>query len=146
MTEDMPVLKWIKEAAETPDYVGYLASPYSHANPGIMYQRYRAVLTAQAWLLDQDVYTYGPIASCHYLHDRFKVRGDHEFWKDFNRRMLSRMNEIIVLTLEGWEDSVGVQAEREMARTYGKRTVLLPPEAIPDSWECSHLRASTNKG
>ena len=54
--------------------------------------------------------------------------GDWEFWQGYDRLMLSRCDELAVLCLPGWRESVGVRAEIDIAGRLG-----LPARFIPES-------------
>jgi len=50
----------------------------------------------------------------------------------FDRAFLEMCSEVWVLTLDGWRESEGVQAEMAMARELGKPVVVVEPEALND--------------
>ena len=54
---------------------------------------------------------------------------DWAFWQNFDRTYLDRCDEAIVLMIEGWQRSVGVQAEIVLARELGKPVRFLGVEA-----------------
>jgi len=45
---------------------------------------------------------------------------DWAFWQHVDREHLERCDEMVVLMLDGWEESAGVQAEIRIARELGK--------------------------
>jgi hypothetical protein len=45
---------------------------------------------------------------------------DWSFWERNDREHLARCDEVLVLTLDGWEESVGVREEVRIAREMGK--------------------------
>jgi hypothetical protein len=51
-----------------------------------------------------------------------------EFLFRFSRERLGRCDEVVVLMLDGWEESIGVQAEIRIARELGKPVRYLAPE------------------
>jgi len=55
-----------------------------------------------------------PIAACG-LDDM-----DHDFWMHVDRPYLEWCHMVMVLTLDGWRDSRGVNAEIAVARSMGK--------------------------
>lgn len=93
----------------------YLASPYTHPDRKIELARYRAAEAATAWLLQQRIWVYSPIVHCHALAVQFHLPTDAEFWGEYNKVMLSKADGILILALDGWEDSRGVTAECEIA-------------------------------
>jgi hypothetical protein len=102
----------------------YLASPYSHPNPQVMHARYLAVAAECAKLLKAQDWTYSPIVHCHELARMHGLPTDFEYWKRYNRAMLSSASAFYILTIPGWEQSRGVTAERAMAECAGLKTTL----------------------
>jgi hypothetical protein len=54
------------------------------------------------------------------------------FWERFDRAFLETCSEVRVLTLDGWRESRGVQAEMALARELGKPVILVEPDALND--------------
>ena len=50
---------------------------------------------------------------------------DWAFWQRHDRRYLEACDEVVVLMLDGWRESVGVQAEIAIARELGKPVTFL---------------------
>ena len=61
---------------------------------------------------------YSPIAHSHCIA-RFGLPVDWGFWEAHSRAMLSRCDSVAVLQLDGWDRSVGVRREIEIATTMG---------------------------
>lgn len=97
----------------------YLASPYSHPDPDVREQRFEAACAAAAALLRAGHRVYSPIAHSHPL-TRYGLPGDWAFWERHDRWYLERCDEVVVLMLEGWDSSEGVQAEIDYATRLGK--------------------------
>ena len=97
----------------------YLANPYSHPKVMIREQRFRAACVAAAQLLASGLTVFSPIVHGHPLvcHG---LPTEWPFWERFNRDHLWRCDEVVVLTLDGRRESVGVTAEIEMAGELGK--------------------------
>jgi hypothetical protein len=93
----------------------YLASPYSHANPRVMQDRYERAMTALNWLINQRIWTYSPIVHCHELAGRFNLPKDIDFWASYDRAMLVPAKALIILTIDGWTISRGIDLERRIA-------------------------------
>ena len=98
--------------------VTYLASPYSHGDPAVREARFRAVCEHVADLMRRGAFIYSPIAHSHPVAE-FGLPGDWAYWEAFDRQMLSRCDDLAVLCLPGWEESVGVRAEIGIAREFG---------------------------
>lgn len=97
----------------------YLASPYSHPDPVVRDQRYLAACRATVNLLRTGKSVFSPVVQGHAL-SRFGLPTDWQFWQRHDREHLRRSDEILVLTLDGWRESVGVLAEIELAQQFGK--------------------------
>ena len=93
----------------------YMASPYSSTDPAIKQARYEAALDAVAKLMNEGVMAYSPIAHTHPIAIRHELPGDWEYWQAYDELMVSRCDRVVVLMLDGWEDSKGIQAEVAIA-------------------------------
>ncbi len=128
----------------------YLAAPYSHPDPAVIAGRMSAfdALAAQM-LLDGD-HVVSPLLF-HSLLGQHKVPGNWDFFEAYSLGLLDRCNQIVVIPLAGWSDSVGVQAEIEYARLSGLSLSFLsaPPGSYTDgvvralSEEFPHLSPET---
>ena len=122
----------------------YLASPYSHLDPTVREQRYRAARRATAALLLAGQPVISPIAHSHSLVEH-GLPADWTFWQRYDRELLARCDEVVVLALDGWEASVGVQEEIRIARELGKPVRYLAPELAHVSPAFAHV-ASVSAG
>lgn len=103
---------------DKPIQIAYLASPYSHPSPSVQLSRYRKACQVAANLMRKGIYVYSPIVYGYPL-TRYGVPGDWDFWAEYDEAMLRRCDELIVLMLDGWDESKGVQREIEIARKIG---------------------------
>jgi len=97
----------------------YLASPYSSHCPEIRWERYFAAVEVSAGLMRQGMLIYCPIAHTHDMAVRHGLPTDWAFWERHCRAFLASSERLIVLKLDGWEDSVGVAAEIRIAEEMG---------------------------
>jgi len=106
--------------------LAYLACPYSDPDPKVRERRWVMVTGAMACLMkDRKRVVYSPITSTHFLVDLGIPLG-WDFWEAPSLQMLERCDCLIVLGLEGWKSSVGVQAELAHARALNIPTYFLP--------------------
>ncbi len=105
----------------------YLASPYSHPDPAVREQRFRAACRATAALLRAGEVVFSPIVHSHALVE-FELPTGWSYWERIDRSYLERCDEVVVLMLDGWEESVGVRAEIGIARAMGKAVRFLSPD------------------
>jgi hypothetical protein len=96
----------------------YLASPYSHPDPTIRDARFRAACIATAALIRDGEAVFSPVVHCHPLV-QYGLPGDWEFWRQFDSVVLARCDELVVLELDGWDSSAGVEEEIALARDAG---------------------------
>jgi len=98
----------------------YLASPYGHPDPAVREERFRAVCVVAARLMREGLYVFSPIAHTHPIAEAGDLPKGWDFWKGYDRVMLSACSELWVLCLPGWEESEGVAAEIQIARSLEK--------------------------
>ena len=115
----------------------YLASPYWHPDPAIRNQRFRAACRATSALLRDGHTVFSPVVFGHSLAS-FDIPAGWEFWEPHDRFHLQQASALVVLTLDGWQESVGVQAEIGIARALGLPIAYLParPPAIAPTLAC----------
>ena len=93
----------------------YLAVPYSDPCPNLRHRRWQeanrmaAILTREGWLV------YSPISMGHPIARIGDLPTEFEFWRQHCEWMLSVCDTLVVLTIDGWRESIGVTAEIEMA-------------------------------
>lgn len=92
----------------------YLASPYSHRKPSVRTQRFHYACNATASLLHAGLNVFSPIVHGHPLAAH-GLPTDWFFWQAFDREQILRCTSVVVLMLDGWQESVGVQAELRIA-------------------------------
>jgi hypothetical protein len=97
----------------------YLASPYSHPDAFVREHRYLHTMQALGHLLTKRQWVFAPIVHCHELKKILELPGDHTFWLDYDCHILKLCEKLVVLRLEGWEESKGVRMEIEFAQANG---------------------------
>lgn len=96
----------------------YVASPYNHPDDDIRYLNYHRVSKYVAKLIAKGEVAISPIAYGHPLLSLETMPYDFEFWSNFCLSLLSKCDEIHVLTLDGWSISRGVMEEIEYAEKH----------------------------
>jgi hypothetical protein len=104
----------------------YLCSPYTHPDPAVREQRFEATCRAAADLIRMERPVYSPIVFSHPLC-RYGLPLDWQFWQQHDLAFLAMCDEVIVLKLDGWEQSVGIQAEIVAAKALGKPVSFIAP-------------------
>ena len=105
----------------------YVASPYSHPNPDIRSGRYNRVLEYCGARLALGEVLFSPVVYGHPFAKAGFAQTDHESWMTFNQHMLLHADSLRVLYLQGWEESVGVQAEVAFAYNNGIAVIGVYP-------------------
>ena len=112
----------------------FLASPYGHPDPHVREARYRAAALATADLIRQGRVVYSPVVYSHPLARDFRLPDDFAFWRDHSLGMLAAAQRLIVLQLDGWEESKGVTEETLSATYMGKHIEYMPAPVIPERY------------
>lgn len=97
----------------------YLASPYTHENKEIEELRFREICRVAADLIYRGMIIYSPIAHCHPIAKTNNLSTSYKYWKIHNIDMLHLAKKLMVCKMEGWEGSVGVQNEIQIAKELG---------------------------
>ena len=97
----------------------YLASPYTHEDPLIEIERFKAACKAAGEMFASGHFVFSSIAHCHPIALEYGLPTDFKFFADYDRLMIDKCDELIVLRLDGWKDSVGVKGEVRYAESIG---------------------------
>jgi len=107
----------------------YLASPYSDPDPAVREARYEAACRTAAHLMWQGRIVFSPISHSHGI-PQYDLPVNWNFWEACDRQHLDVCSEVVVLMLDGWEQSRGVQAEIAIARELGKPVSFIDPNDL----------------
>jgi hypothetical protein len=117
----------------------YLACPYTfkHANPetarAVRTWRAHQATLATAWLIRGKQWNVlSPITHSHPLHEIGQCDGDWKFWEKIDREFIQCSQRMVVLMLDGWRISEGVQAEIKIAQEAGLPVEYLLPVSSGD--------------
>ncbi len=97
----------------------YLASPYSDPDPEIREERFREAAAAAGLMMQAGLHPFSPISHTHPIALECDLPKGWDFWEQFDRTYLTRCSALWVLTIEGWRESKGVQAEIGIAAELG---------------------------
>lgn len=112
---------------DLPGFV-YIGSPYSLYAGGYD-KAARVVSTYAAALMASGLRVYSPIAHGHFVSGHGKLPLSWEFWKDQCQPMIDAASSLVVLTMDGWRESVGLTYEIGQFAGAGKPIVYLAPVA-----------------
>ena len=106
----------------------YLASPYSHPDPAVRFNRFQAVCRAAAKLMREGHQVFSPIAHSHSVALFGDIgAGAHDFWWRQDEPWLRRADALYILKLDGWEQSEGIARERGLAEGLNKPITFVEP-------------------
>jgi hypothetical protein len=98
----------------------YLAAPYSHPEYKVRAQRYLYATQAANRLMRRGLLVYSPVTHGHTIGLWGGLNGDFEAWREHCLSFLRNWaQELYVLTLPGWKESIGVAAEIAEAESLG---------------------------
>lgn len=108
----------------------YLASPYTHPDEPVMEGRYREIVRIAAELFKDGKVFFCPIAQSHVLKEIAGLQGSWKEFSKFDCAFIRNSSEVLVATMDGWLESVGVQAEIQFAKKVGIPVRYLDPETL----------------
>lgn len=88
----------------------YISAPYNHKDKLVIEKRMEAVYKKFAELMMSGHIPVTPLMA-HAVIERHPVPLSSEFWEEYSITLLSKCNRMVVLLLDGWEESTGVQYE-----------------------------------
>jgi hypothetical protein len=119
----------IKELSDLGPYASiYLATPYSHPDQKIEKERFIAVSKAAAHLFSKGFFVFSPISHAHPMKVYGEMEGGWETWAEYDSYMLVGCEAMVILTLDGWKESEGVQNEVEIAKLANTPIGKMDPE------------------
>lgn len=113
----------------TTDHITYLAAPFTSPDPEVAASRERAVKLAASKLIRDGNIVFSPVNYGHGVEGLVEDLSQDE-WYRFDLVFLRRCDSVTVLTLPGWEQSIGVNIEIDQAKRLGIPVYYLDPERI----------------
>jgi hypothetical protein len=108
----------------------YLACPFRHEDVNIQKKRCATAHYVAAQLIAQGEHVFSPLTHNEILIDLVPhIPGEH--WMQFDLTILAICDKLLVLKLDGWEISKGVQREIAFAQKNGiPIEEMAPPESV----------------
>jgi hypothetical protein len=99
----------------------YLAIPYSHPDPEVRLNRFRLANRFAAILLSKGKLIYSPISHTHPIavEGNLDALSGNPIWIELDSAFLRCSREVVVATIDGWQQSRGVTAEIKLAEELG---------------------------
>ena len=114
----------------------YLASPYSsHAineeqKREEEHKRYLQIRHLVAHRMMKQEAVFSPIVHCHEIAVAYDLPKDAAFWQAYNNEFIRRSTMLVVAKMPGWDTSVGIKAEREVAGSFSIPVTLWDVEEL----------------
>lgn len=116
----------------------YLATPYSHPDSVVVQHRHDLALRAAATLWRSGIRVFCPIVHAHPINNAMANHapsGDPTGWGweyhcEFDLHMVAACGKVIVLKMDGWDQSVGVTAEIDFAKKHKLAIFYLHPSVL----------------
>jgi hypothetical protein len=107
----------------------YLSGIALQPSLSIRESRFRAVCRVAARLMGEGRHVFSPIAHTHPIAMAGTLPTGWEYWREYDRAMLSACSSVIVLRLPGWQESAGIAGELAIARELGLPVEYIDPES-----------------
>ena len=98
----------------------YLAAPYTHKNKSTVNARVKSINSHAARLMASGDNVFSPISHSHQIAMENDLPTTFEFWQEQNHSFTDWSDKVVVLALDGWEESRGVADEIKYAESTGK--------------------------
>lgn len=105
--------------------IEYLALPYSHRSKRVMAERAAISDFIFSELTKEGRIIYAPISSCHHIAHKHGLPTDWQFWQNMGKAFVNVSYRLLVIPLSGWQDSVGLMAEINIAKESGTEIEFL---------------------
>jgi len=105
----------------------YVATPYSHTDPEVRIKRFEEVNKFSAKLLAAGINCFSPISHSHPIAVSGGAEVSWQFWEQFDKEFLDHCEGMIVYMQDGWDKSVGVNAEVQYAKFNGTPVIYVDP-------------------
>lgn len=93
----------------------YLAIPYTSKDLLTRSTRFEVANYVAAMFMDQGHTVFSPISHGHVIDPYLKSKTDHKFWMRQCLPFLEISDKLVVVCLDGWKESKGVQEEIKFA-------------------------------
>lgn len=108
----------------------YLACPYTDPDLKVMEYRLGVAAAVASMMVKADLFVFSPLSYGESITVNGNLPRTWEFWEKFDAVMVSKSGLLIVISIDGWEESVGVQAEIKLAKKYGVPVIIWPKECF----------------
>lgn len=96
----------------------YVAGPYYSPDPAVIQHRMERVYSFMAHLMKMELHCVSPLLF-HEIVKEHELPNNFAYWDKYSFNLLKRCDKMIVLCLNGWKESKGVQAEIKFCEDNG---------------------------
>lgn len=96
--------------------IEYLAIPYTHDNVFVKHFRAEVSNYIASELTKQGRIVFAPISAWHHIAIKYGLLGTFEYWKTLDEQFICASKNIIVVMLDGWKKSNGINLEISIAK------------------------------
>jgi len=107
----------------------YLAAPYSDKDKAVVEARMVLFCKVDAELSRKGIFTVSPLLK-HLVLQHSILPSDWEYWRDYSISLLTKCDYMIVIMMDGWKESVGVQDEIKLCNLFDVPIKYINPEDI----------------
>jgi len=124
----------------------YLMGPYTwHGDESLRRVnecgRYRTITQFAAQIAQAGLTVYSPITHSHPMTEYAELPGTWDYWKRQDEAVMQVCRECWQLRIDGYQQSVGCQAEFRMALEMGKFMRMIDPDAdVIDGYIADHKK------
>lgn len=111
----------------------YLACPYSDPDPDVRERRFQVVNKAAGALIQKGAHVFSPISHTHPIVLVSNLPQAWSYWREYDQEILACCSEMVILMLDGWRESEGVQAEIAIAGTRKMKIFYWGTNGIQDN-------------
>lgn len=103
----------------------YIGSPYSKY-PGGLVEAFKRVCRVTGRFAQAGVPAYSPIAHTHPIAAEGALDPhDHSIWLPFDGPLMEAARGLVVVMMDGWQDSIGLQFEIDHFKRAGKPVMFI---------------------
>jgi len=109
----------------------YVAVPFTHSEASVREQRFQAACRVSALLMKHSIVVFSPLShSVPIVRHGDLDEMDSEYWLTMDLPLLERADELLIVGLDGWEESRGVQEELHFALEHNTPITLIEEKDI----------------
>lgn len=98
--------------------IEYLGLPYTDDDPLMEDWRAEVSNVIAVDLTRQGRIIFAPISAWHHLARKYKLPGTFEYWLKLDEEFIKASKKLLIITLAGWKESIGVTEEIKLAKKY----------------------------